>query len=244
MYSKIKFLNSTIVLIIVLFISSATNAEEKSKDFRSLKKAAINCNVGAFYDYMPPDTLKQVVEFEKDQQKFTHTIDSILSKSKQMFGEGVKRTERGIKIPIQGTDQRWAEIFGPQWSSFVNNSANGPFYFSIDAVLKWEQECAVLHTFQACLEDQTFCSEYHIKGSVIRMKNINNSWMLVFDLAPEKQEQSRLVKKSLFDLLTWVDNYLTLHKDSPIDENFKINFAKDYITKMKQLWLELQNSSG
>ena len=190
---------------------------------------------------MPQDTYSKVASFEEQMHNLNKTIESVLHKAKQKFGPGVERTRKGIKIPISGKDPRWRKLFGPQWDKAVKTYPNGPFHFNIYAFMEWEEECSVIQRFQACLEDRSFCSEYHIEGSAIRISKQDNFWNIVYDLPAEKEKQSEKIISMIIEAANWIDSYLTLHKDTPPNDDFKYQFASDYFAKMHQLINELES---
>ncbi len=188
---------------------------------------------------MPADTYSKVAKFEEQMQQLNTLTESILTKCVQKFGFGVEKTTTGIQIPISGEDPRWINLFGPQWESFVKSHSEGPFHFKMDLIMKWDQECKVIQKFQACLEDKEFCSEYQVEGSVIRMVEQDNLWKIVFDLSLDKEKQAEMIKTLIISTAIWTDNYLTRHKDTQANDDFKYQFASDYFSKMKQLFEEL-----
>ncbi len=169
-----------VFLVFTLFSPLTINADTNKKDVKKLKAASLNCDIGAFRQYMPADTYSKVAKFEEQMQQLNTLTESILTKCVQKFGSGVEKTTTGIQIPISGEDPRWINLFGPQWESFVKSHSEGPFHFKMDLIMKWDQECKVIQKFQACLEDKEFCSEYQVEGSVIRMVEKDNLWKIVF----------------------------------------------------------------
>jgi hypothetical protein len=228
-------------LTLVLITTSPINADLNKKELRKLKAAALNCEVVAFRNFMPPDTYTKVLKFEKQIQHLDTIIDSILFKAKEKFGPGVEKTGKGVKIPIAGTDPRWRKIFGPQWEQLVQAHPNETFYFNINAFMKWEQECIIIQRFQACLEDKSFCSEFKMDDSVISISKQDNSWKLIYDLSEDQAKQSDKLKSIIIESAIWADNYLELHKNSPPNDDFKYQFASDYIANMHQLVNELKS---
>lgn len=226
-------------LVFTLFSPSSLIADANSKEVKKLKAASLNCDIGAFRQYMPAGTYSKVAKFDEQMQQLETFTESILTKSIQKFGSGVEETTTGIRIPISGKDPRWINLFGPQWESLVKSHPEGPFHFKMDLFMKWEQECKVIQNFQACLEDKEFCSEYYIEGSAIRMAKKDNLWKLVFDLPLDKEKQAEMMTSLIFNTAIWTDNYLTQHKDTLANDDFKYQFASDYFLKMNQLFSEL-----
>ena len=239
--TKVFGISATLVLLFALITSSPLKAELNTQSLKKLKAASLNCDVISFQDFMSQGTYSKVNAFELQLQKLNKIVDSIQQKAKQKFDPGVKRTSKGIKIPISGKDPRWRTLFGPQWDVIIETYPNGPFHFNINAYMAWEQECKVIQKFQACLEDNSFCSEYQVEGSVIRIAKQNDSWKIVYDLPVEKEKQSNKIKTMIINLAIWADNYLTLHNDTPPNDDFKFQFASDYFAEMRQFLSELKS---
>ncbi|MDH3998829.1 MAG: hypothetical protein OET90_08315 [Desulfuromonadales bacterium] len=218
-----------------LLLSSPAFAKSGAHDLKELKKAALQCEVSAFTSFMPQSTRHKVLNNERQMEHLNQIMDAAYNKSVKMFGDGVVRTSRGFQIPISGKDPRWGEFFGPQWGSFVKTYPDGPFHYDIKIYFEWEQECDVVQRFQACLEDQSFCSGYEVKGSALRISEFDGSWKLIYNV-PEKEEKTKkkLIKLG-FDLALWIDLYLDKHEDTHPDEDFKHQFASEYTQRLQQL---------
>ncbi len=221
--------------LLIILVPFSGLAEMTKDEINSLKAASLNCEVEAFSNYMPDETRIKVVNAANKMEKIRNIRDSIYTKSVNMFGDGVIKNKTGIQIPISGQDYRWANVFGPQWDEMVNTYPDGPFYFNINAYFAWEQECDVVRRFQACLEDNSFCSDYHIEGSVLRVTKVENSWNLLFDLPPQSTQQAEKITSLVINLSLWVDEYLDEHKDTYPNEDFKYQFASDYFMAMKEI---------
>ena len=226
-------------LVVILLILLHKDTNSNTEHYQTLKAASLNCEIGEFRQYMTNDAYSKVAKFEEQMQQLNTLTESILTKCVNKFGSGVNKTDTGIQIPIAGEDSRWEVLFGPQWNTIKSTYPEGPYHFNMAIVMKWEQECKVIQNFLACLENDEFCSEYHIDGSVIRMVNMNNLWTLTYDLPLEKGKKAQKMQALILSLATWTDNYLLQHIDTPSNEDFKYQFATDYFSKMNQLISEL-----
>ncbi|MCG8617245.1 MAG: hypothetical protein MI802_13585 [Desulfobacterales bacterium] len=223
------------ILTLTFIVPLPVSADSNKQLVKALKTAALNCQASAYQEFMPPDTFSKVNSFEEHMVLLDALTDSIFARCIRLFGPGTLRTPVGIQVPIAGRDPRWQELFGPQWESIVAANPEGPFYFKMNYFMEWDQECKVIQRFQACLEDEEFCSDFHIDGSVLRMTQKADTWQLVFDLPPEQEAQAEKIKTAIIRSAAWADNYLSKHGEAPASDDFKYQFARDYFSKMNAL---------
>ncbi|HCY84176.1 MAG TPA: hypothetical protein DHV36_03475 [Desulfobacteraceae bacterium] len=225
------------VCFFVFFVLTAplpVNAGAEKPYLKSLKKAALNCQVGAFEEFMPQDSYTKINAFEEHMHLLDALTESIFARCLKIFGQDTVRTPAGIQIPISGKDPKWEKLFGPQWSTIVAANPDGPFYFKMNFFMEWDQECKVLQRFQACLEDKEFCSDFQAEGSVIRMTQKADGWQLIFDLPPEQEAQAEQIKSAIIQSAAWANNYLAEHEKAPVNPDFKYRFATAYFSKINQ----------
>jgi len=230
----------SVVLVLLSFIPA--NSKMNNEDIKRLKSASLNCDIVAFERFMPLYTSSKISEFEDHIKHLNELKESIFNKAKSKFGPEVKRTTKGISIPISGKDPRWIKIFGPQWENIAKAHPEGPFHFDINLFMDWEQECDIIQRFQACLEDESFCTEYHVEGSVIHMVKRGEDWKIIYDLPADKEKQANILKSMIIEWAKWADNYLYRHKDTAPTEDFKFQFASDYSNRLTQDFIKLNQN--
>jgi tetratricopeptide (TPR) repeat protein len=201
----------------------------------SLKKAALDCQMGEFLNYMPPETKQRVQRFEENRAKLEKAFDEVEKNAKQLFGDKVERQKGAIRFFIEGTDPRWTEVFGPKWPEIIKQNPKDPRYFMLSLEYSWKEECHILQRLQACLENPAYCEETAIENSALKMKRIDGTWKLVDSKTPQEWTQVLLMGEGILQVMQWANKHLTESKGKVTYEEAILALAKGYTARLMDL---------
>ncbi|MBN1106474.1 MAG: tetratricopeptide repeat protein [Deltaproteobacteria bacterium] len=200
-----------------------------------LRKAGLDCRAGEFLSYMPQETKQRVQRFEDMRVRVEKVFSELEKKVKQALGDKVRRQGNTLAFHIQGTDPRWAEIFGPKWPEMIKQNPREPRFFYISMEFAWKEECQVLQRFQACLENPAYCQETSVPNAALQIKKIGGSWQLVDGKRPEEWKQADVLGSGFPEIALWLDKFLSENKGKMAHEEMLINLAKGYTQRVAAL---------
>jgi tetratricopeptide (TPR) repeat protein len=200
-----------------------------------LKKAALDCRVGEFLPHMSQETQQKVRLFEESRAKVDKAFEDLEKNARQILGDKVQRQKNTLAIPIEGTDPRWTEIFGPQWPEMVRQNPKEPRFFYLAQEFNWKEECQILQRFQACLENPAYCQETALPNSALQMRRVSGSWELADGKKPQEWKQAQVLGEGMVEITQWVSKFLAENKGKLAQEEMVIAMAKGYTERLVNL---------
>ncbi|MEW6664847.1 MAG: tetratricopeptide repeat protein [Thermodesulfobacteriota bacterium] len=200
-----------------------------------LRKAALECGVPEFLNYMSQETRKKVRLFEESRAKMDKAFEDLEKSARQILPDKVQRQKHTLAFSIQGTDPRWAEIFGPQWPEMVRQNPKEPRFFYLTMQFNWKEECQILQKFQACLENPAHCQETALPNSALQMKRTGGAWGLADGKKPQEWKQAQAMGDGMVDIIQWVNKFLGDNKGKLGHEEMILALAKGYTDRLKAL---------
>jgi len=200
-----------------------------------LKKAALDCRVGEFLSHMSQETQQKVRLFEESRAKVDKAFEDLEKNARQILGDKVQRQKNTLAIPIEGTDPRWTEIFGPQWPEMVRQNPKEPRFFYLAQEFNWKEECRILQRFQACLENPAYCQETALPNSALQMRRSSGSWELADGKTPQEWKQAQVLGEGMVEITQWVSKFLAENKGKLAQEEMALAMAKGYTERLMNL---------
>jgi hypothetical protein len=200
-----------------------------------LRKAAQECRVSEFLNYMPQETQQKVRLFEESRAKVNKAFEDLEKNAKENLAEKVQRQKNTLAISIEGTDRRWSEIFGPQWPEMVKKNPQEPRFFYLTLEFNWKEECRILQKFEACLGNPAYCQETALPDSALQMKRENGGWGLVDGKKPQEWKQAQIMGEGMVEIIQWLNKFLADNKGKLVHEEMAISLAKGYTERITAL---------
>lgn len=200
-----------------------------------LKKAAMECRISEFLNYMSQETQQKVRLFEESRAKVDKAFEDLEKNARQILGDKVQRQKNTLAFSIEGTDPRWTEIFGPQWPEMVRQNPKEPRFFYLALEFNWKEECQILQKFQACLENPAHCQETALPNSALQMKRADGAWELADGKKPQEWKQAQALGDGMLEIVQWVNKFLADNKGKLAHEEMVLALAKAYMERLMTL---------
>jgi hypothetical protein len=189
-----------------------------------------------FLDYMSPSTQRRVRHFEAIRQDVKNALDELYEAAHELYGDRIVRTENAVRFQIEGQDPRWVDILGPQWAEMLGRMPQETPFFLVQVTFGWTEECRILQTFQACLEDPQFCTNPALEGSSLRLEKLQGSWQIVEAKSPVEWNQAFRFGEGIPEILGWAKAFIVKTNEKSIPyEDLMLSMANGYFQRIQGL---------
>lgn len=203
----------------------------------SLKKAASDCRVEDFIDYMDTDMQARIKRFVVVQKDMEKNFNAFYDEARRWGGGKVVRRKSEIFFSADMKDSRLVEIFGQMRANALKLKPN-EHLFKIKAEFQWKEECKILQKFLACIEERRSCREEKVETASLQVKKVDGSWRLVNGGTIKEWDQALILGKGMVKILQWANTYLTENKNKMSYNQLAQSLMMGYMQRMQGLIVE------
>jgi hypothetical protein len=211
---------------------------------QQLEEAALECRLAEFVDFMPEDTGARVKRFEALRDELDDALEALYTTAHQFYGERVNRNDGVVQFTIEGSDPRWTQILGPQWTQLRKQMPEEMPYFMIQVKFDWQDECRMLQRFTACLDNPQHCRGEVVGDSALKMAQVDGTWMIVDAKSQAEWQQATAMGRGFLETLGWARRHIReQHRLSTPYEKMVLKLAEGYFQRIHDLISQQANAA-